>query len=276
MKCDREAWRSALRSDGYVVVPDLIGSGTLKHVREAFEKITSNPESLPPGLKDKIFFESEHVRNNAQRYPDLTPEQCGGSVREISDLPLFDPVFVRLICYGPVLDVLETLFESTEFSFYLQTGHPKAARVGNGLLHFHRDAANENFTSAGTITTILCLDEMRVENGPTVFLPGSHKVSDEEAEHPRWRSADESELDRGKLVAVSCPAGSVIFFGSKVVHGTGPNRSDFSRRTILMGWAGPDVLPTSAARFPYQGLRPRSVNLAYQEQLEKTLGNLDR
>jgi ectoine hydroxylase-related dioxygenase (phytanoyl-CoA dioxygenase family) len=195
-------------------------------------------------------------------------------VREVSDLTLFDSIFAQLICYPPLLDVLEELFQSTEFSFYLQIGHPKAARVGNGLLHFHRDTANEDFTSADTITAILCLDEMTTENGATVFVPGSHRVSDKEAMKPRWKMVEESELSPENMVKACCPAGSGIFFSSKIIHGTGHNRSDYSRRTILMGWAGANVLPTAAERFPYQGLKPRSKNIAYQEQLEKTFQKL--
>jgi ectoine hydroxylase-related dioxygenase (phytanoyl-CoA dioxygenase family) len=274
MKNEAEVWRKAFCDDGYLIVRDLIDSETLLKLQEAMEKVTNNTESLPPSLKDKIFFEREHVKNNVQKYPDLTPEQCGDSVREISDLPLFDSVFARLICYEPLLNVLEALFQSTEFSFYLQIGHPKAARVGNGLLHFHRDAANEDFTSAGTITTILCLDEMTAENGPTVFVPGSHRVSDEEAMKPCWRTVEESELNPEKMVKAICPAGSAIFFSSKIIHGTGPNRSDYSRRTVLMGWAGANVLPASAVRFPYQGIKPRSKNPLYQKQLEKTFQSL--
>lgn len=274
MRHEAETWRKAYCDDGYVIVHDLIDPQTLLKLCEALERITNNPESLPPNLKDKIFFERQHVINNAQRYPDLSPEQCGTSVREISDLPLFDPVFAELICYPPLLDVLEALFRSTEFSFYLQIGHPKAARVGNGLLHFHRDTANEDFTSADTITAILCLDEMTAENGATVFIPGSHRVSDEEAMKPRWRAVEETELSPENMVKACCPAGSGIFFNSKVIHGTGHNRSDYSRRTILTGWAGADVLPTSAVRFPYQGLKPRSKNPAHREQVRITFQNL--
>jgi ectoine hydroxylase-related dioxygenase (phytanoyl-CoA dioxygenase family) len=274
MQHEAEALRKAYDDDGYVIVRDIIDSATLLNLREAMEKITDDPQSLPPRLKDKIFFEREHVKNNAQKYPDLTPEQCGDSVREISDLPLFDSTFAQLIRHPPLLDVLEALFRSTEFSFYLQIGHPKAARVGNGLLHFHRDCANEDFTSADTITAILCLDEMTPENGPTVFLPGSHKVPDEEATKSRWRTIEESELSSDNLVKALCPAGSGIFFSSKIIHGTGRNRSDYSRRTVLMGWAGADALPTSAARFPYQGLKPRSKNPLYRKQLDKTFQNL--
>jgi hypothetical protein len=48
-------------------------------------------------------------------------------VRQIGDLALFDASFAELICYQPMLDVLETLFESSEFSFNYLIGRPKAS-----------------------------------------------------------------------------------------------------------------------------------------------------
>jgi len=61
-----------------------------------------------------------------------------------------------------MLEVLECLFTSPEFSFCLLVGRPKAARVGNGIQngHFHRDAPGETLTSANTITVLMCLDAM--------------------------------------------------------------------------------------------------------------------
>src|SRR5215813_8991744 len=72
------------------------------------------------------------------------------------------------------------------------------------------------------------LDAMTIENGPTLLIRGSHQVSDQEAQEPRW--ADVS-LDRLKLedkVAACCPAGSGLFFTSKVIHAAGHNRSEYS------------------------------------------------
>src|SRR5262245_65922191 len=105
--------------------------------------VTGKLGDLKPHLREKIFLERDHVRNNPQwDAGGLTPEQCGDSVRQIADLALFGPPFPEILWHAPLLDVLEALFESPEFSFRLLVGRPKAARVGNGVRggKFHRDS----------------------------------------------------------------------------------------------------------------------------------------
>src|SRR5215471_17427843 len=180
MKNEPEAWRKTYQENGFVVVEDLLDTATFSRIRNELTRIIESPGSLPPSLKEKIFFERDHVKNNPQYYAGvLTPEECGLAVRQITDLALFDDSFKDLICYTPMLDVLETLFESPEFSFNYLIGRPKAARVGNGISngHFHRDTPFEQFTSVNTVLVIMCLNDMMAENGATKFIRASHKVS---------------------------------------------------------------------------------------------------
>jgi hypothetical protein len=272
MKHEPEIWREDFQNDGYLMVRDLLDPGLLSRLCEAMERIAHDPDSLPPRLKREIFLERDHVKNNPQWYPNFSPERCGKAVRQIANLLSFNPVFVELVCYPPLLDVLEALFESPEFGLHLIVGRPKAAQVGNGISNgaFHRDTPQEHFTSANTIIMVLCLNEMRAENGPTMFIRGSHKVSDEEARDPRWREVAASEISSTDQVSVCCPAGSGIFFSSKIIHAAGHNRSAFPRRTVQSVWTAPDVLPTSSERHPYEGLRPRSAISAYQTQMRMT------
>jgi len=237
------------------------------------ESIAAKLQDLPAHLKEKIFLEREHVRNSSNWYSgSLRPEECGNSIRQIADIAMFDAVFAQLIWYQPLLDVLEALFESTEFSFTFMIGRPKAARVGNGVRNgaFHRDTPDQDYTSANVIQTFLCLDEMNADNGPTMLSRGSHKVSDEEAKKSFWVDVDSESLEPKNTVAVCCPAGSGIFFSSKIIHAAGHNRSGCSRRTINIEWAGPDALTTSPARFSYQGLRPRSQDPLLKKQMRMT------
>jgi phytanoyl-CoA hydroxylase len=273
MKSEPEVWTAAFRDDGFVVVRDLLDPATLAALRDGMDRVTGNLDGLRPRLREKIFLERDHVRNNPQWYAGvLTPDECGASVRQIADLAEFDPVFAELICHPPLLDVLEALFGSPEFSLNLFLGRPKAARVGNGISNgaFHRDTPFEDFTSANNIIAVLCLDEMTGANGSTAFVPGSHQVADEEAAQPCWREVPPEQFDPAAQVFIRCPAGSGVFFSSKLLHAAGHNRSDSSRRTIHTEWGGPDVLPTSLARYSGQGLRPRSKNPAYQKQMQLT------
>jgi ectoine hydroxylase-related dioxygenase (phytanoyl-CoA dioxygenase family) len=272
-----EEWRKAYQDDGFVIVPNLLDSAQLSRLRDGIDKITGGVESLRPRLKEKIFLERDHVRNNPQWYTDvLKPEDCGPAVRQIADLGLFAPLFAELLAFPPLLDVLETLFDSPEFSFVQMVGRPKAARVGNGISNgnFHRDTPFADFTSADMITVLLCLDDMTGTNGATSLIRESHKVSDEEAAKPCWREVPADRPDLGEQVNVRCPAGSGIFFSDKLLHAAGHNRSEQPRRTILMEWAGPDALPTSPERFPYQGLRPRSKEPLFQKQVRMTFPQL--
>ena len=272
-----EEWRRAYRDDGFLIVPDLLDSALVSRLRDGLDKITGGVASLPPRLREKIFLERDHVRNNPQWYTGiLAPEDCGGAVRQVADLGLFARAFADLICHPPLLQVLEALFASPEFSFTYLVGRPKAARVGNGISngHFHRDAPFEDTTSTNNVIALLCLDDMAGDNGATSFIRGSHQVSDAEAADPRWRDVAPDRLDPGERVDVRCPAGSGVFFSSKVLHAAGHNRSDHPRRTILSEWAGPGVLPTSPVRYAYQGLRPRSKDPLYQKQTRMTFSQL--
>jgi len=276
MKYEPEKWKGDYQEDGYVIIQYLIDSKLLATLCDSMERIMREADKLPSRLRQEIFFERDHLKNNSQWYPDLTSEQCGNNIRQIGSLLLFDEVFAELICYAPLLDALEALFESPEFGFHLLVGRPKAARVGNGVRNgsFHRDTPDWDFTSTNAIITLLCLDGMTERNGPTIFLRGSHQVSDEEARHPRWRSVEESGLNFADRVEVCCPAGSGVFFSPKVIHAAGHNRSDHPRRTLNSVWTGPDVLPTSSARQLYEGLKPRSRNPACVEQLRMTFPKL--
>jgi ectoine hydroxylase-related dioxygenase (phytanoyl-CoA dioxygenase family) len=276
MQSQPNDWRIAYQHDGFVVVPELLDPSTLLQLHEGLDQITRHPEQVSAHLRQHLSFERDHVRNHPHWYPDLTPEQCGNSIRQIAELALFAPRFAHVICYPPLLKVLECLFASPEFSFCLLVGRPKAAYVGNGIQngHFHRDTPGEALTSANTITVLLCLDAMNPANGSTIFLRGSHRVSDAEARHPVWREVPAERLPPSEQVAVRCPAGAGIFFSSKILHAAPPNRSGSPRRTLLSVWAGPDVLPTAAERSAYHGIRPCSRQPAYAHQVRLTFPHL--
>src|SRR5215475_3733790 len=279
VRYEPEAWRKAYQDNGFVVVQDLLDPTTLSKVCDELTRIIENPESLPHSLIQKIFFEGDHMKNNPQWYAGiLNPDECGLAVRQIGDLALFDASFAELICYQPMLDVLETLFESSEFSFNYLIGRPKAARVGNGISngHFHRDTPFEEFTSVNTVLVIMCLNDMTAENGATEIIRGSHQVSDEEAKKACWRDVQADKLNLKDKFTICCSAGAGILFNTKALHAAGHNRSDRPRHAILAEWVGPGVLPTSPVRYAYQGLRPRSKDTAYQTQVEMSLATSRR
>jgi hypothetical protein len=138
------------------VVENAIEPALLERMRAGIEKITADPDSFPPRLKRHLDFE----RTAVTRRPginELSPEQVGNALRNVMELPLFDPVFAELICYKPVLDVLEALFRTSEFAFHNYKCIIKAPRVSSKFV-WHRDLPYLQHSTPNLITAMLCLD----------------------------------------------------------------------------------------------------------------------
>ena len=271
MKHDPKRWQDDYERDGYVVVPDAVDAQTLAGLRAGVEKITANPNGVPPKLLRHIDFERNFVKQRPG-INELTSEQVGDAVRNIMELPLFAPEFAELIAYPPVLDVLEALFGTTEFSFHNYKCIIKAAKVSSRFV-WHRDLPYLQHSTPNLITAMICLDEMTEANGATVVIPGTHRVP-----HESVTEADtdipEQKLPPGERVTVLCPAGSLVLFHVNIVHGGGANRSDHPRRNVISIWAGPHNYPTTAARYAYQDLMPRSADPARRRQVRMTFPRL--
>lgn len=271
MKHDPQRWKADYERDGYVVVPDAVDPTTLSQLRTGVGKITSNPHALPPHLREQLDFERNYVKNRPDMN-ELTSEQVGDAVRNIMELPAFGPEFAELIAYPPVLDVLETLFGTSEFSFHNYKCIIKSARVSSRFV-WHRDLPYLEHSTPNLITAMICLDEMTAANGATVVMPGTHRVP-----HESVTDADtdipEEKLPPGERMTVCCPAGSLVLFHVNIIHGGGANRTDHPRRNVISIWAGPDTYPTTAARYVYQDLMPRSTDPARHRQMRMTFPQL--
>ncbi len=78
---------------------------------------------------------------------------------------------------------------------------------------------------------MICIDGMTRTNGAIAFAPGSHHVSNEKLRRNKTRKSP--RWGRRTRLAL-CPPGSAIVFDSKVLHGSGPNRSSMARRTFIV------------------------------------------
>lgn len=271
MKHEPAVWRSQYERDGYLVVPDALDASTLSALRRGIEKITADPDGYPPQLRQWLNLERDYLKEKSSQN-DLTCEQVGNAVRNIMELPRFDPIFADFICYRPLLDIMEVLFDSTEFSFHNYKCIIKAPRVSSKFV-WHRDLPYLKHSSPNLITAMLCLDEMTEANGATVVMPGTHRIPHEEVLDSDV-DIPEDKLPAGPRVTVKCPAGSAVLFHVNIIHGGGANRSDIPRRNVIGIWAGPDTYPTTAARYVYQDLMPRSKDPARQRQLRMSFPHL--
>ena len=234
--------KNDFEDDGFLVVTGLLSEADLSTLRDRMDSLIRDVDALPPHLREKIFLERQHVINNPQWYEGvITPAECGDAVRQIEDLAEFDAAFADLQKSPALSSAVDSLFAGREPRFHSMIGRPKAARVGNGISNgnFHRDTPFEPYEAALAVIAVLCLDDMSAGNGGTAFIRGSHRVSREEAKRPYWREVPPEQLDLKDRVAIRCPAGSGVFFNTRILHSAGHNRSDQPRRTILCEWFSP-------------------------------------
>ena len=265
-KPEPDTWRCCSYAEsGYLVVENAVDPHLLQQMRDALERIETSvaEESLPPNLRRWITLERDRVDRYFDRVESTT-------ISNIMEVPLFDPVFRDLIIYPRVLDILEAVFESREFSFH---NYKCICKMPGGQAPFrwHRDLPYLEHTSPNLITCMLCIDSMTVENGGTVVCPGSHHVPYEEVK------ADDMDMPESAVpkhrVTVACPAGSAVLFHINIVHGGGPNLSGAKRRNVIGIWAGPHTYPTTANRYAYEFVMPRSTDPERQKQIQKTFGH---
>lgn len=260
---DPGSWRRSYTDDGYVVVENVLGSDRLGDIAAALDRIERAvaEDGLESRLRQWVTLEREQT-HRARADTD--------AISNIMELPLFDPIFRDLIVQPRVLDILEALFESGEFSFHNYKSICKMPR-GRAPFRWHRDLPFLPHTSPNLITCMLCVDPMTADNGATVVFPGSHRIPPDRV-RPEDRDMPESELP-GDGVTVECPAGAAVLFHANIIHGGGPNLTRSKRRNVIGIWAGPDVHPVTAHRYAYEFVMPRSADPARQRQVRLTFGS---
>jgi len=259
---DPAIWRRSYAIDGYLVVENALDAELLAEMKAELERIEQ-------GVKDETLTSDlrRFVTRECDRENLYIEKVESTAICNIMELPLFAPVFRDLIAYPRVLDVLEALFESSEFSFH---NYKCIAKMPGGEMAFrwHRDLPYLQHSTPNLITCMLCLDSMTKENGATVVCPGSHRIAHEDV------LEGDVDIHPDKVpeeqAIVECPAGSAVLFHVNIVHGGGPNNSQAKRRNVIGIWAGPDTYPTTAARYAYQDVMPRSNDPARRRQIEMT------
>jgi len=184
---------SQLQTHGFIVVPGPVPEGQLNAVSQAYDKAVASADTTD------IVHGSTSVRVNDFVNRDRS----------------FDPIYV----HGPLLAAASELIGET---FKLSAFHARSVRPHAAAQHLHQDVTRlpDGWPMVGFIFMV---DEFRVDNGATRFVPGSQSLSAMpvpfERDHPHERYA--------------CgPAGSMIIFNGSVWHGHGANLTGTGRRSI--------------------------------------------
>ena len=216
---------------GAIVVPDVLTPDevrTLSDVTNAFVQraagLTSHTEIYD--------LEDSHSAANPR-------------VRRIKAAHLHDPAYAALTRHPKIIGVLQALW-GPNIRFDTAKLNMKCAGFG-APVEWHQDWAfyphtNDNLAAVGVM-----FDDMAMENGPLMIIPGSHKgpTFDHHADGVFCgaMSPGNHDVDYAKAIPLTGKAGSITVHHVRAVHGSAPNVSHRDRRLLLFQFRAADAWP---------------------------------
>ncbi|MDO9709932.1 phytanoyl-CoA dioxygenase family protein [Paracraurococcus lichenis] len=168
-------------------------------------------------------------------------------VRRIKAPHLHHEAYARLVRHPRIVAVLQDLW-GPDIRFDTAKLNMKSAGFG-AAVEWHQDWAFYPHTNDDLAAVGVMMDDMALENGPLLIIPGSHKdpvVHDHHGEDGRFCGAmdpGKQEVDYGKAVPLTGKAGSITVHHVRAVHGSAPNLSDRDRRLLLFQFRAADAWP---------------------------------
>lgn len=232
----RPAAEADFARDGFRVVRQAVPAPLVAALRETVERVQASVASLPPHLLERLTLERDLP---AGRRGGRPASEVGDAIFLLGDPVAFDPVFLQLPGQPRIIDALRAALGVRDIAAHFMNVTIKHPRFGRGI-GWHRDFPNlyASPAASGFARVMLCLDGMSAESGATAFVPGSHRLTDEEA-----RAAPAGETPpAGAVVLACCDPGDAVLIHPKVLHGGGMNSSARPRRNIVLQ-AGDAALP---------------------------------
>ena len=224
--------RAAYHRDGFIVVPDLLSAQELAEIRSVIAALVASAADIDAHT-DVYDLEPGHTRGAPQ-------------VRRIKQPHKVHPAFDRIVRKREVLDVVAALVGP---NLRLQGSklNMKAARYGSPV-EWHQDWAFYPHTNDDILAIGVMLDDMDLENGPLLVVPGSHRgpVWNHHGEDGRFCGLVDP-ADIGPEIARAVPltgrAGSMSFHHVRALHGSALNTSARDRNLLLYEIMAADAWP---------------------------------
>jgi hypothetical protein len=232
--------KAALERDGFVCRRGVFNGAELTSIAQACEELIETLLAVhrrPKVTAGAYVFEHLNELGTAVKWEK-------GSIGTVLGIEPFAHLSTALDACGhdarfvePMRDILRT----DTISLFTEKLNVKRAEVG-GPIVVHQDYpywVGVAEDAAEVATAILFLDDSTIENGCLEVLPGSHK-NGEASRKPidgfGANEMDEGAVDASQLIPLEVPAGSVVYFGSLLVHASGPNRTGRDRRALLYSY----------------------------------------
>src|SRR4051812_44269375 len=216
---------------GAIVVPDVLTPDEVKHLSDVTDGFVERARGVT-GHTDIYDLEDSHTPDSPR-------------VRRIKAAHLHDPAYSALTRHPKILAVLQSLW-GTDIRFDTAKLNMKCAGFG-APVEWHQDWAfyphtNDNLAAVGVM-----FDDMAMENGPLMIIPGSHRgpIHNHHADGVFCGAMDPAnrDVDYSRAKPLLGKAGAITVHHVRAVHGSAPNVSDRDRRLLLFQFRAADAWP---------------------------------
>jgi Phytanoyl-CoA dioxygenase (PhyH) len=233
--------REQLQSQGFVVRERQFSDSELARLRDDCEALVKRVTDASVGRRKvavgSYMFQLERGLVTMVKWEPAFPDVVQG----VEPFAHFDERLRDWAADPRFVEPMKDVVGAEELNLFTEKLNVKRARAG-GPIVLHQDFPywTDNSDGAGDIgTAIIFLDDATRANGCLEVLPGSHAGGVRPQRKVEGFGALEMELegfDESQLVALEVPAGSMVFFGSLLVHRSLPNLSDQDRRVLLYSY----------------------------------------
>lgn len=216
---------------GAIVVPDVLTIDEVARLRRVTDGFVDAARGLS-GHTEIYDLEDSHTADAPR-------------VRRIKAPHLHHPEYARLVTHPRIIAVLQDLW-GPDIRFDTAKLNMKSAGFG-AAVEWHQDWAFYPHTNDDLAAVGVMMDDMALENGPLLIVPGSHRgaVFDHHADGVFCGAMDprRGECDFASAVPLTGRAGSITVHHVRSVHGSAPNTSDRDRRLLLFQFRAADAWP---------------------------------
>ena len=166
-------------------------------------------------------------------------------MRRIKTPHLHHPAYFRASRNAKIVAILQDLWGSVRFD----TGKLNMKSAGYGApVEWHQDWAFYPHTNDDLAAVGIMLDDVDLENGPMMVMPGSHRgpIHDHHARTAgsaaRW-TRPRCDIDLSRALPCLGKAGSITVHHVRAVHGSATNFSGRERRFLLYQYRAADAWP---------------------------------
>ena len=230
------------RENGYLIVEDAIEPGPLALMQQVARDFIEKSRAV--SQSDDIFdLDEGHSADN----PRLTRIKLPHTRHAVFDEVMRSDRLMSIL--HPILGRDIRLHTSK-----LNTKAPG----GGAAVEWHQDWAFYPHTNDDLLAVGIMLEDVGMENGPLMVLPGSHKgpVLSHFSGGVFCGAIDPGDplFDMSKAVTLTGRAGSLSLHHVRLLHGSAPNRSERPRKLLFYECGAADAWPINGVAGGYTGL----------------------